>query len=232
MLFSGIAGPALPSDAPRVQEKSLTGPNQLTITVRTEGPYTADTPLQVVCYFKHKPTGDKTLGAAVELDKDLGGVIASLRDRSEFNGDALETLLLTPPVGTVKAKQLLLVGLGDEESLAPERMEQVGRVVLREAVQLEVARAAFAPLIRDQGDSRYTVGEVAGAVLRGVILAYDTERRLQKEGLTKEFALEQWTYQAGPKYFDETVAAAQRAIDETEANIAVRSSESYRRSKP
>jgi hypothetical protein len=232
LILSGLAGPVFSADAPSIQEKTLMGPDQLTITMRMEGPSTADTPLQVVCYFKHKPAGDKTMGAAVELDKDLGGAITSLRKRGEFTGDALETLLLTPPAGTIKAKRLLLIGLGDEESLSLERMEQVGRVALREAAKLGVPRATFAPLLRDQGDSRYAAGEVARAVLRGVILAYDTDRRLQKEGLAKEFVLEQWAYEAGAKYFDETIAAAQRAIGETETAIAARSSEPYRSAKP
>ena len=79
-----------------------------------DAPYDAEAPLQVVCYFKHRAAGDTALGAAVELDEKLGGVIASLRNRSEFVGDELETFLLSPPEGTIKAKLLLLVGLGDE----------------------------------------------------------------------------------------------------------------------
>jgi hypothetical protein len=139
-----LAASARPQDEKKVvKEKSLDAPNGLIIKVRMEGPYDADTPLQIVCYFKHKKSGDKTLGAAVELDKKLGGVIASLRNRGEFVGDGLETLLLAPPKGTIKPKLLLLVGLGDEESLSLERMERVGKVALREAAKLGVKRAAF-----------------------------------------------------------------------------------------
>ena len=44
--------------------------------LRMEGPYTADVPLQVVCYFKYTPEGAKRMKEApVELDKELGGVI-------------------------------------------------------------------------------------------------------------------------------------------------------------
>jgi hypothetical protein len=43
-------------------------------------------------------------GAPVELDKHLGGVIASLRERGEFVGDEGETLLLLPPRDAIKAK--------------------------------------------------------------------------------------------------------------------------------
>jgi len=62
-------------------------------------------------------------GAPVELDKKLGGVIASLRERGEFVGDELETLLIIPPKDSIKAKALLLVGLGAEENLSLRVLE-------------------------------------------------------------------------------------------------------------
>src|SRR5260221_207201 len=206
-----------------VKEVAVEGPNKVTVKVRMEGPYTADVPLQVVCYFKYTPEGAKRMsGAPVELDKHLGGVIASLRERGEFNGDDLETMLITPPDGSIKAKALLLIGLGDEATLSLDKMERVGRVALREAARLGVRKVAFAPLIRDQGNSKFGTGDVAGAVLRGVLLAYDTEKRLQKEGLAKPFTLDDWSAEAGPTYFEETAAAAKTAVKEAEAAIAGR----------
>ena len=38
-----------------------------------QAPYDMDAPLQVICYLKHKKSGDTTLEAAVDLDKKLGG---------------------------------------------------------------------------------------------------------------------------------------------------------------
>src|SRR5580692_62857 len=85
-----------------VKETVIAGSHQVTLKVRMEGPYTADVPLQVVCYFKYTPEGAKKMkGAPVELDKRLGGVIASLRERGEFVGDELETLLIIPPPGSI-----------------------------------------------------------------------------------------------------------------------------------
>src|SRR2546421_1343978 len=195
-----------------VKEKAFDAPHRVKVKVRMEGPYTADVPLQVVCYFKYTPEGAKKMsGAPVELDKRLGGVIASLRERGEFVGDQLETLLITPPRDSIKAKALLLVGLGDDDAVSLKVMEGVGKVSLREAVRLGVGRVAFAPLIRDQGNTKLGTGDVARAVLRGAVLAYDTEKRLQKEGLAKEFTLKEWVQEAGPKYFVEKVAGVQKA---------------------
>jgi hypothetical protein len=208
----------------KVKEKPLDAPHNVKIKVRMEGPYTADVPLQVVCYFKYTPEGARRMGGApVELDKHLGGVIASLRERAEFAGDQLETILITPPKDSIKAKALLLVGLGDEDALSLKLMEAVGRVALREAAGLGVSQVAFAPLIRDQGNSKIGTGEVERAVVRGMLLGYDTEKRLQKEGLSKEFNLEQWNVEAGPAYFDETVAGVQKAIEEADKAIKERS---------
>jgi Cytosol aminopeptidase family, N-terminal domain len=149
------------AEAQDVKEKAFDAPNNVKIKVRMEGPYTADVPLQIVCYFKYTPDGAKRMkGAPVELDKKLGGVIASLRERGEFVGDELETLWITPPKGAIKAKALLLVGLGKEEALSLKVMERVGRVSLREAAKAGVKRVAFAPLIRDQGNSKLPTGDV------------------------------------------------------------------------
>jgi hypothetical protein len=217
------------ADEPKgdVKETRISAPNGVTIKVRMQGPYDIEIPLQTVCYFRHNKDGDKTLGAALELDTRLGGVIAALRDRNEFIGDELETLLLAPRRDTITPKQLLLIGLGDEESLSIEKMEAVGRVALRESARLGASRAAFAPLIRDQGNEKFETGDVAKSVLKGVLLAYDTEQRLQKEGHSKPFKLEEWVQEAGPKYFDETVAGAQKAIDEAKAEISKRGERAY-----
>ena len=211
-----------------VKEQAVEAPNKVTVKVRMEGPYTADVPLQIVCYFKYTPEGaNRMSGAPIELDKHLGGVIASLRERGEFIGDDLETILITPPQGSIKAKALLLIGLGDEATLSLDKMERVGKVAVREAAKLGVKKVAFAPLIRDQGNSKFGTGDVAGAVLRGVLLAYDTEKRLQKEGLGKAFTLDEWWHEAGPTFFDESVGGAQKAVKEADTAIAARSSSPY-----
>src|SRR4051812_3706928 len=181
MLTASTFAPAR-ANAQDVKEKAFDAPNNVKIRVRMEGPYTADVPLQVVCYFKYTPGGARKMtGAPVELDKRLGGVIASLRERGEFVGEEGETLLIRVPKDSIKAKALLLVGLGDEGALSLNVLERVGRTALREAARLGVSRVAYAPLIRDQGSSRFGTGDVAEAVLRGVLLAYDTEKRLQKQ---------------------------------------------------
>jgi hypothetical protein len=212
-----------------VKETVISGSHHVTLKVRMEGPYTADVPLQVVCYFKYTPEGVKKMqGAPVELDKKLGGVIGSLRLRGEFTGDALETFLLDIPDGTIKAKKLLLIGIGDEKDLSLELMEKVGRTALRTAAALGATKVAYAPLIRDQGNDKFGTGDVETSVVRGMLLAYDTEKRLQKEGLAKEYKLTEWWVEAGPAYYQETVEGVDKAIKQADVLIAKRSNGKYR----
>jgi hypothetical protein len=215
-------------DPPAVKETVVAGPHDVALKVRMEGPYTADVPLQVVCYFKYTTDGAKKMtGAPVELDKHLGGAIASLRERGEFVGDELETVVITPPEGSIKAKALLLIGLGDEAKLSLDTMERVGKVAVREAARLGAKKVAFAPLIRDQGNSALKTGDVETAVVRGVLLAYDTDRRMQKEKLAKEYTLSEWWVEAGPAYFDDTVAGVKAAVSDATDRIKTRGAKAY-----
>src|SRR3954469_13798122 len=162
--FGGSA--VMAADAAAVREKAIAGPRSIALKVRMEGPYTADVPLQIVCYFRYTEDGAKRMtGAPVELDKELGGVINALRSRKEFIGNELETMLLTPKKGSINAQQLLLIGLGDESQLSLDTMEQVGRAAIREAHRLGATKVAFAPLLRDQGNKALGVGGVETAVV-------------------------------------------------------------------
>ena len=53
LLFTSLVFVSLDAEAQDIKEKSFDAPNNVKIKVRMEGPYTADVPLQVVCYFKH-----------------------------------------------------------------------------------------------------------------------------------------------------------------------------------
>lgn len=229
MLSIGWPAPADAQDAKKSPaETSLAGPRQSTLVVRMQGPYDADVPLQVVCYFKHTPDSDARMsGAPVELDKRLGGLIGSLRARGEFGGDELETILFDVPEGTIRPKRLLLIGLGDESTLSIEKMERVGRTALREAARLGASSVAFAPLIRDQGNSTIATGTVERAVTRGVLLAYETEKRLQEQGFARPYTLAAWVVEAGPKYYDETVEGMKTAIGEAKAETSRRDARPY-----
>lgn len=240
-LLLGLAAcnQAAPPDNPEGTQKVLVGTNKsfegangLKITVLVVLPQEEESDLQALCFFKHKPGGDTLLLAIKDLDQDLlGGLITSLRNRGEFVGDELETLLITPPPGSIKAKKFLMVGMGDEKNLSVDVMQRVGTVVMREAVRLGAKRVAFGAAIKDQGNDQLNVGEVAGHVLKGAILAYDTEKRLQNEKLS-QVALQEWIQEAGPTYFNDTVPGVEKYVKEANAEVMRRSQDPYMNRKP
>lgn len=226
-LFAGGSPTGIAQDKPPA-ETTIDGPGGLPIIVRMQGPYDADVPLQVVCYFEKTPTSDaKLIGAPVELDKRLGGVIASLRQRGEFKGDSFESILLDLPTGLIKPKRLLLIGLGNEADLSLARMEAVGRTALREAVRIGAKQVAFAPLIKDAGNDALPAGDVENAVVLGMLLAYDSEKRLQAQGFARQHQLDTWIVEAGPTYYQETIAGVKRAVAQAQQAIDKRSSDAY-----
>ncbi len=211
--------------------KTFAGPNGLKVMVRVMLPQEQETELLFLCFFKHKPQGDTVLSTIQKFDDRMGGLIASLRNRGEFAGEELETMLINPPAGSLKAKRLMLIGLGEEDKLSLKTMYKIGGVALREAARLGVKSAAFGAAIRDQGNSKYGTGDVGKEVVEGALLAFDTEKRMQKEGIGAGVALEEWIYLAGPEYFHDVHPKVSEAVTEAAAILKTRSHEPYSKSK-
>jgi hypothetical protein len=72
------------------------------------------------------------------------------------------------------------------------------------------------------------VGDVERAVTREVLLADNTERRLQMEGLARAFTLDGWVAEAGQAFFNDTAPGARQGIADARAAIAKRLTTPYR----
>ena len=197
------------------------------VSVKMVGPYMQAADLQIICAFKHKPSGDVYLGAAKEFDRKVEGVLSALRNRGEFVGELGETILFIPPKGSIPAKRVLVIGLGDEQKLSLDTLGIAGRVAARESVRLKAGRVAWAPVIRDQGNSALDVGEADGAFVEQMLLAYDTEKSLQSQGLADEFSIEEWVIEAGETYFDGAVKHVGEVLESAAREIARRGSTPY-----
>src|SRR5215472_9340224 len=103
-------------------------PLGIQISIKMAGPFGEPADLQIICLFKHKPAGDTYQGAAKETDEKLGGILSSLRNRGEFVGETGETILFTPPTGSIPAKQFMVIGLGEEKELSLDTLRVVGRI--------------------------------------------------------------------------------------------------------
>jgi leucyl aminopeptidase len=226
---AGLLGSALAADTTTAPKESVfpTKPLGITLSVKMVGPYMEPADLQIICLFKHKSNGDTYQGAAKDTDEKLGGVLSTLRNRGEFVGESGETILFTPPKDSIPAKRFMVIGLGDEKDLSLDTLRTVGRIAAREAVRLKAKRVAWAPVIRDQGNTAIDVGAGDRAFTEQMLAAYDTEKRLQKQGLAPDFSIESFVIEAGPSYFDSAVTQVGQGIDSTIGELAKRDSTPY-----
>src|SRR5262245_1306854 len=215
---------------PKQTERSFDAPNGMKLIVRMVAPYAAQTDLPIICVFKHNPAGDKYIESMKTFDDKLSGLLSLLRNRGDFVGELGETILFNVPKGTLTPRRVLVIGLGPEKDLSLDTLRVVGRVALREAVRLKAQQVAFAPTIRDQGNSVLDVGDVDNAVIEQVIVAYDTEKRLQAQGLAEPLEIREWVIEAGPAYVDSAIQRVGQAVDEAGRRIKERDRTPYRRS--
>jgi hypothetical protein len=191
--------------------QTFAGVPTLPVTVLLQSPADTKTDLQIVCLFASLP-GNTLHGSLIETNEKLHGLLDEIRRPGLFTGELGETLLLTPPEGTLSAKRVLLIGLGDPASFTPDRMVLVGKIALSEANRLGVAHPFFAPTILDGGVTRFTTGQVAEQVVRGFREALATDAVLRISHSVAPQAVQDVTYLAGPKFADDTRQGIARAL--------------------
>lgn len=233
-IFAGIICASMITNVPAADSAGTpkeniftTQPLDITMSIKMVGPFMQAADLQIICLFKHKSAGDTYQGAAKETDDELHGILSALRNRGEFVGEMGETFLFTPLKGSIPAKRFMVIGLGEEKDLSLDTLRVVGRVAAREAVRLKAKHVAWAPVIRDEGNSTIDVGEGDRAFVEQFLLAYDTEKRLQAQELAPKFSIEDLVIEAGPSYFDDAVKQVGAGIDSISNDLGQRSTAPY-----
>jgi leucyl aminopeptidase len=226
LLLTVAAASAADPPAPR-ENIFDTKPLGIKVSIKMVGPYMQAADLQIICLFKHKPSGDAYQGAARATDEHLTGILSALRNRGEFVGELGETFLFTPPKGSIPAKQFMVIGLGEEKDLSIDSLRVVGRIAAREAVRLGARHLAWAPVIRDEGNNTIDVGEGDRAFVEEMLLAYDTEKRLQEQGLAPKFSIKDLVIEAGPAFFDSAVKQVGEGIESLNAGLGRRNAAPY-----
>ena len=226
---AALLSSALAADTTTAPKESVfpAKPLGITLSVKMVGPYMEPADLQIICLFKHKSNGDTYQGAAKETDEKLGGMLSTLRNRGEFVGESGETILFTPPKGSIPAKRFMVIGLGDESALSLDTLRTVGRIATREAVRLKAKHVAWAPVIRDEGNTAIDVGEGDRAFTEQMLAAYDTEKRLQSQGLAQNFSIESFVIEAGSAFFDAAVKQVGEGIESITAELQKRDATPY-----
>jgi len=181
------------------------------VQILAQSPAEAKTDLQVICLFRSSPVN--TLhGSLVEANEKLRGLLDRIRNPNLFRGELAETLLLVPPKGSLGARKLLVIGLGDSQTFSPERMQLVGEVVYSEASRLGVAHPFFAPTILDGGVNKFTTGQVSEQVFSGFLRAAAIDKVLKDANGSASPSVAALTFLAGAKNVDGTREGIEKAI--------------------
>jgi hypothetical protein len=121
----------------------------------------------------------------------------------------------------------MVIGLGDEKDLSLDSLRVVGRIAAREAVRLKAKHVAWAPVIRDEGNSTIEVGLGDRTFTEQFLSAYNTEKRLQAQGLAPKFSIEDVVIEAGPSYFDSAVKQVGEGISSITGEFGQRDAAPY-----
>jgi hypothetical protein len=181
------------------------------IRILAQSPADTTADLQVICLFRSSP--ENTLhGSLTETNEKLRGLLERIRKPELFRGELGETLMLAPPKGSLGAKKLLIVGLGDSQTFSTARMQLVGEILYMEASRLGVTHPFFAPTILDGGVARFATGEVAEQVVGGFLRAVATENILRDASASAGQGVTALTFLAGPKNVSSTREGIEKAI--------------------
>jgi len=184
-----------------------------------QGPSAQVSDLQIACVFEYTsgdifnspPALPAAVNGMVHLDHDMKGVITELRKSGKFQGHQYETVLISPPKGTIGAKTLLLIGLGNRNTFDPAIMTTIGSVAMREALRLGVTNFSFASDLKDAGIDSPTA-LVAGNVVKGIFEAYRVQLWLKEKKMDAFKPLTKVILLAGPAFFTVAGQGIQDAI--------------------
>jgi cytosol aminopeptidase family protein len=179
--------------------------------VLVQSPAETDTELQIICLFQSLPTN--TLhGSLLETNAKLKGLLDKLRNPTLFRGELGETILIVPPAGSLTARKLLIIGLGDSQTFTPQRLELVGSIAYNESYRLGIAHPFFAPTILDGGVTNFPTGQVSEEFLTGFLRAARSEKLLEAAGASTESVVKDITFLAGPSHAADTQQGIERAL--------------------
>jgi hypothetical protein len=173
--------------------------------VLAQSPAATDTELQIICLFESAPQ-NTFHGSLVEMNEKLKGLLGQIREPALFRGE------LVPPAGSLGAKKLLIIGLGDSETFTPQPLELVGSIAYNESNRLGVAHLFFAPTVLDGGVTRYTTGQASENFMSGFLRAARAEKMLKNAGASQGQVLQDLTYLAGATHAADTAQGIERAI--------------------
>lgn len=114
------------------------------------------------------------------LDKALDGKLQQLLSAEKFTGK-LGKCKLVPSFGTSKARQILIVGLGEKNKLSIEALRKVGMLIAKKSAEVNASSAAL--IIQKENLGEFTAAQRLQAITEGVLMGtyrfqtYKTEQQ-------------------------------------------------------
>ncbi len=183
------------------------------------GPAHAEVDFSVACMFEHEVDGAAIAGGLLQLNEALGNELTRLRGEGLFRAQAMETLLITQPPASVKARAVLVIGLGDPATLDGDRLRQATQVAMRAAIRYGARSMAFAPSVLDGGHTNNAPLRMQEVMLAGMLNGLRTELALAAAGFIQRPVLQQCTFDVGAPRLDgaaESFAAAFEGLFEAD----------------
>jgi leucyl aminopeptidase len=128
-----------------------------------------------IAVFKDEKADDGFLQA---LDALTGGLVKSVIDSDELKGKEGDTVFLHLMGESLKAKRLLLIGVGERGDYGPAQVSQMGGAAVRFLRGKNVKSVALVP--RADGDTEKTVSTVVEGAITG-LFEPDKYRTVEKE---------------------------------------------------
>ena len=126
-----------------------------------------ETPLLVVNLFQDAA---ELGGATAAVNEAMGGLLARLREDEELRGKAGEVTLVHNPGGmALRARRVLVVGLGRRDEFGAEGARRAAATAARKAQELRVPR--YATVLHGAGAGGLAPAEAAEALAEGSLLA-------------------------------------------------------------
>ncbi len=200
-----IREPAEPGEhesGSRVPRYALGGFRGVEFDVVAWGPRDAGVDLSFACMFEHEAAGASLGGGMLGLDQSLDGLLTRMRTSGTFKARQLETLHLVSPPDCLAPKSIMVIGLGDPETLTQDLLERATGMAMAEAIRLRVQTVAFAPNLLDAGLSNVAGMHIASSMLTGAFHALATATFLAETGFSEAPSVRRWSFDAGAAHID------------------------------
>lgn len=130
----------------------------------------ADVELLVVGMFEHDDVNCRT-GGANQLDTVLNGTFRRLREGGIFKGTIGETLMLSTPSPPIKARSLMLIGMGGSTPSPHLSIGMLTELAMRTALRMEARSAGCLLAWSEREIPSALVEATATAMMEGALKA-------------------------------------------------------------